>query len=76
MNVSVDKFRLYVERIERMEEEKKGISDDIRDTYTEMKGDGFDAKITRQIIKLRAMTPDGRAEMDAVLETYRNAINL
>ena len=76
MNVSADKFRLYVERIERMEEEKKGISDDIRDTYTEMKGDGFDAKITRQIIKLRAMTPDDRAEMDAVLETYRNAINL
>jgi uncharacterized protein (UPF0335 family) len=75
-NASDDRLRLLVERIERQEEEKKGIADDIRDTYAEVKAVGYDTKIVRQIVRLRKMKPDDRAEMDAILETYRAALGL
>lgn len=71
-----DRLRLLVERVESLEVEKKGIADDIRDVYAEAKAVGYDSKIMRQIIKLRAMRPDDRAEMDALLETYRAALGL
>jgi uncharacterized protein (UPF0335 family) len=71
-----DRLRLLIERVERLEEERKGISDDIRDTYAEAKAVGYDAKIMRQIVKLRKMKPDDRAEMEAILETYKAALGL
>jgi uncharacterized protein (UPF0335 family) len=75
-NIAADQLRLFIERIERLEEEKKGIADDIRDVYSEAKGQGYDAKIMRQIVRLRKMTNDDRAEMEAVLETYKSALGL
>ncbi len=74
--VAADELRLLIERIERLEEEKKGISDDIRDVYGEAKARGYDAKIMRQIVRLRKMESHDRQEMDAILETYRAALNV
>ena len=71
-----DRLRLLIERIERLEEEKKGIADDIRDVYAEAKAVGYDTKIMRQIVRLRKMTPDDRAEMDAILDTYKAALGI
>lgn len=71
-----DRLRLLIERVERLDEEKKGISDDIRDVYAEAKAIGYDTKIMRAIVRLRKMPPDDRAEADALLETYRNALGL
>jgi uncharacterized protein (UPF0335 family) len=69
-NVSADRLRLFVERIERLLEEKKGISDDVRDVYAEAKSTGFDAPTIRECIKLRAMEKHKRDEKAALLETY------
>ncbi|MEC9067834.1 MAG: DUF2312 domain-containing protein [Pseudomonadota bacterium] len=74
--VTDDRLRLLIERIERLEEEKKGIADDIRDVYAEAKAVGYDTKIMRQIVRLRKMTPDDRAEMEMVLDTYKAALGL
>lgn len=71
-----DRLRLLIERIERLEEEKKGIADDIRDVYAEAKAVGYDVKIVRQIVRLRKMPADDRAEMEAVLDTYKAALGL
>jgi len=73
---SDQRLKLLVERIERLEEEKKGLSDDIRDVYHEAKGVGYDPTILRKIIRLRKMRPDDRAEMAAVLDTYASALGL
>lgn len=75
-NVAADQLRLFIERIERLEEEKKGINDDIKDVYLEAKATGYDAKIMRQIIRLRKMQPHDRQEMQAVLETYLSALGM
>lgn len=74
--VAADELRLLIERIERLEEEKKGISDDIRDVYSEAKSRGYDAKIMRQIIKLRSMETHERQEWEAVLDTYISALGM
>jgi uncharacterized protein (UPF0335 family) len=74
--VQEDKLRLLIERIERLEEEKNGISDDIKDVYSEVKGEGYDTKIVKQIVRLRKMEKDARDEADALLETYRAALGL
>jgi uncharacterized protein (UPF0335 family) len=71
-----DRLRLLIERIERLEEEKKGIADDIRDVYAEAKAVGYDPKIMRQIVRLRKMKPDDRSEQEMVLETYKNALGM
>ena len=71
-----DRLRLLIERVERLEEEKKGIADDIRDTYGEAKAVGYDAKIMRQIVRLRKMKPDDRSEMEMLLDTYKAALGL
>jgi uncharacterized protein (UPF0335 family) len=71
-----NQLRLFIERIERLEEEKKGIADDIRDTYAEAKSQGYDAKIMRQIVRLRKLPPHDRAEMEALLDTYKAALGL
>lgn len=75
-NVAADQLRLFIERIERLEEEKKGMADDIRDVYSEAKSQGFDSKTMRAIVRLRKMEKDARAEQDALLETYRAALGL
>jgi len=74
--VSNDQLRLFIERIERLEEEKKGVGDDVRDVYSEAKSQGYDAKIMRQIVRLRKMSNDDRAEMEALLDTYKSALGL
>lgn len=74
--IQADKLRLFIERIERLEEEKKGITDDIKDVYSEVKSHGYDAKIVKQIVRLRKMEKDARDEADALLDTYRNALGL
>lgn len=75
-NATDDRLRLLIERIERLEEEKKGIADDIKDVYAEAKAVGYDAKIMRQIVRLRKMKPDDRAEMEAILDTYKAALGM
>ncbi len=74
--IAADQLRLFIERIERLEEEKKGIADDIRDVYSEAKGQGYDTKIMRLIVRLRRMEKNDRDEMDALLDTYRAALGL
>jgi uncharacterized protein (UPF0335 family) len=71
-----DRLRLLIERVERLEEEKKGIGDDIKDVYNEAKAVGYDAKIMRQIVRLRKMKPDDRKEMEAILDVYKAALGL
>lgn len=73
---SAQKLKLFIERIERLEEEKTGIADDIRDVFSEMKAVGFDVKMSRKIIALRKLEKHDRDEMDAIFETYRAALNL
>lgn len=75
-NVAADQLRLFIERIERLEEEKKGIADDIKDVYGEAKARGFDAKIMKQVIKLRAQEPHDREETRALLDTYCAALGI
>lgn len=75
-NSADDRLRLLIERIERLEEEKKGIADDVRDVYAEAKAVGYDPKIMRQIVRLRKMKPDDRAEMEAILDVYKKALGL
>lgn len=71
-----ERLRLLIERIERLEEEKKGISDDIKDVYTEAASAGYDKKVTRKIVKLRKMTRDARLEEEALTETYKAALGM
>ena len=75
-NVAADQLRLFIERIERLEEEKKGIADDVKDVYAEAKSNGYDTKTMRKIVALRRMESHVRQEADALLETYRNALGL
>ncbi len=75
-NVAADQLRLFIERIERLEEEKKGIADDIRDVYSEAKSNGYDSKTMRAMVRLRKMESHARQEADALLETYRSALGL
>jgi len=71
-----DQLKAFVERIERLEEEKKATSDDIRDVYAEAKGNGFDPKALRTIVRLRKQDTDERREQQAVLETYMHALGM
>lgn len=75
--VSTDpQLRQLIESIERMEEEKKGIADDIKDKYSEGKATGYDTKMMRKVIALRKMDPNDRREMEAMLETYKAALGM
>ncbi len=71
-----DQLKAFVERIERLEEEKKAISDDIRDVYAEAKGNGYDVKAMRAVVRLRKQDKDERTEYEAVLETYMHALGM
>lgn len=75
-NVSAEQLRLLIERIERLEEEKSGLSDDIKDVYAEAKSTGFDVKTMRTIIRLRRMEKHHRDEADMLLETYKQALGI
>jgi len=74
--VAVDRLRSFVERIERLEEEKQALAADIREVYGEAKGAGFDVKVLRQIIRLRKMDASDRSEMEEILSVYRRALGL
>jgi uncharacterized protein (UPF0335 family) len=74
--VQADQLRLLIERIERLEEGKKGIGDDIKDVYSEAKSVGYDTKTIRQIVRLRKMERHHREEAEALLETYKAALGL
>jgi len=71
-----DQLKAIIERIERLEEEKKATSDDIRDVYAEAKGTGFDVKALRSIVRMRKQDTDERREEQAVLEMYMNALGM
>lgn len=74
--IAADRLRLLIERIERLEEEKKGIADDIKDVYGEGKSTGFDTKTMREIIRLRKMEKHHRDEAEMLIETYKAALGL
>lgn len=71
-----DQLKALVDRIERLEEEKKSISDVIRDVYAEAKGNGYDVKALRTIIRMRKQDANERAEQETILETYLQALGM
>ena len=71
-----DQLTQFIERIERLEEEKRALMADIRDVYSEAKGTGFEPKIMRQLVKMRSMDRELLQEQDELLETYRAAVGL
>ena len=74
--VAAAELRQFVERIERLEEEKKGIADDIKDVYAELKGRGYDTKAVKRIVTLRKKDANERQEEEAILELYKNALGM
>lgn len=75
-SVAQDQIRAFIERIERMEEEKKAIADDIKEIYAEAKGNGFDTKVLRQIVRIRKQDHAERMEQEALLELYMTALGM
>ena len=75
-NVTGQRLRSFIERIERLEEEKKALADDIKEVYAEAKGQGFDAKIMRKIVSLRKKDDQARREEEELLDTYMSAIGM
>jgi uncharacterized protein (UPF0335 family) len=75
-SVAQDQLRAFVERIERMEEEKKAIADDIKEIYAEAKGNGFDTKVLRQVIRIRKQDRAERLEQEAILDLYLAALGM
>ena len=74
--VAADVLRKYIERIERLEEEKKALAGDIREIYAEAKGNGFEPRVMRKVVSLRRMNAADRAEEEALLEVYRAAVGV
>ncbi|KQT52254.1 MULTISPECIES: DUF2312 domain-containing protein [unclassified Aureimonas] len=75
-NVAADELRAFIERIERLEEEKKTIAEDVKDVYAEAKGRGYDTRVLRKIVAIRKQDQNERAELDAVLELYLQALGM
>ncbi|MBI5112892.1 MAG: DUF2312 domain-containing protein [Rhodovulum sp.] len=71
-----DQIRAFVERIEKLEEEKKALADDIKDVFAEAKGNGYDVKALREVIRLRKQDRDERAEREAIVEVYLAALGM
>jgi uncharacterized protein (UPF0335 family) len=71
-----DQLKAIIERVERLEEEKKAIADDIRDVYAEAKGNGFDVKTLRTVVRLRKQDKQERDEQEAILDTYLQALGM
>ncbi|MCF6303221.1 MAG: DUF2312 domain-containing protein [Devosiaceae bacterium] len=76
IGVGRDQLRAFIERIERLEEEKKAISEDIKEVYGEAKGTGFDVKAMRQIVRIRKLDASERMEQEAILDTYLHALGM
>jgi uncharacterized protein (UPF0335 family) len=74
--IAKDQLKAFVERIERLEEEKKVIADDIKDVYAEAKGNGYDTKALRVVVRMRKQDSDERKEQEAILETYLQALGM
>ncbi|WP_138064770.1 DUF2312 domain-containing protein [Azospirillum sp. SYSU D00513] len=74
--IAADRLKSFVERIERLEEEKRGLQEDVKEVYAEAKGTGFDVKIIRQIIRLRKMDKADRQEQEALLDLYKEALGM
>lgn len=75
-SVAQDQLRAFIERIERMEEEKAAIAGDIKEIYAEAKGNGFDTKVIRQIVRIRKQDANERMEQEALLELYMSALGM
>lgn len=75
-NVAAAQLRLFIERIERIEEEIKGGNDDKKDVYAEAKANGYDVPTMKKVVQLRRMETHSRQEADALLETYRSALGI
>ena len=76
VDVTAERLKSFIERIERLEEEKKGIADDIKDVFAEAKGTGFDVKIMRQVIRLRKLETSDRQEQEELLDVYMRALGM
>ena len=74
--VAAERLKSFVERVERLEEERAALTGDIREVYSEAKAAGFDVRVLRQVVKLRKMDASDRSEMEAVLETYMRALDM
>jgi len=74
--IGADRLRSFVERIERLEEEKAALTADIREVYSEAKGEGFDTKVMRHVIRLRKMDSGDRQEQEAILDLYKQALGM
>lgn len=74
--VGAEQLRQFIERIERLEEEKSALTADIREVFAEAKGNGFDTKVMKQLIKLRAMDANDRQEQEAILDLYKQALGM
>jgi len=74
--IAADRLRTFIERIERLEEEKAALAADIREIYSEAKGTGFDVKIIRQVVRLRKMDQSDRREQEEILDLYKRALDL
>lgn len=74
--VAADRLKSFIERIERLEEEKAGLTNDMREVYSEAKAAGFDTKIMRQVVRLRKMEQSDREEQETVLEVYKQALGM
>ncbi len=74
--IAADRLRSFVERIERLEEEKKGLQDDIKEIYAEAKGTGFEPKVIRKIVSLRKKSKEDRQEEETLMELYKQALGM
>jgi uncharacterized protein (UPF0335 family) len=74
--VAAGQLRAFIERIERLEEEKKALADDIKEVYAEAKGTGFEVSAIRQLVRLRKQDPSDRQEAEAILELYKAALGM
>jgi len=74
--IAAEQLRLFVDKIERLEEEKKELQETIKEAYAEAKGEGFDVKILRKLISLRKMRPNDRQEQDELLDLYKAALGM
>lgn len=74
--IASEQLKSYIERIERLEEEKANLQADVKEIYAEAKGNGFDTKIMRQILRLRKMDHDDRQEQEHLLDLYKRALNM
>ena len=74
--IAADRLRQFIERIERLEEEKAALASEVREVYSEAKAVGFDPKVMRQVVRLRKMNTADQQEMEALIDTYKHALGM